>query len=89
MIKGVKKAAINQFNIIALVETNTEWELDGKRPLKIFKFLLRKSYSNVSLSSSALENPGTQEFWNSHQTHYVEGGATLLYKSKATKRSPS
>jgi len=27
-----KTMANNQYNIIGLVETNTEWELDGKRP---------------------------------------------------------
>ena len=40
MIEGIKNAALHKFNLIALAETNTEWELDGKRPLKIFKNLL-------------------------------------------------
>jgi len=53
MIEGIKNTALHEFNIIALAETNTEWELDGKRPLKIFKNLLRSSHCNVSLNTSA------------------------------------
>ena len=84
MIEGIKNAAMYQLNIIALVETNTEWELDGKRPLKIFKNLLRKAYSNVSLctSSSSLK----------FHTEYKPGGTgTILsepWHTRVLEQSP-
>ena len=52
-VESIKNMALHQFNIISLVETNTEWELDWKRPFKMFKNLLRKTYSNVSICTSA------------------------------------
>jgi len=78
MNEGIKNAAPSKFNITALVENNTKWELDGKRPLKIFKNLLRKSYGNVSLSTSA----SSIKF----HTEYKSGGtATIVSEPWQTK----
>jgi len=78
MIEGIKNAALHKFNIIALAETNTEWELDGKRPLKIFKNLLRKSHGKVSLNTLA----ASIKF----HTEYKPGGtATIMCKPWHTR----
>jgi len=69
-VESIKNMALHQFNIISLVETNTEWELYGKRPFKIFKNLLRKTYSNVSICTSASNTK--------FHTEYKPGGMATI-----------
>ena len=42
-----------KFNIVGLVETNTEWQLQGGRTLKVIQNSIRKSYTQACVTTSA------------------------------------
>jgi hypothetical protein len=40
-LEAIKNMAYYKFNVAGLVESNTEWELHGGRPLNVFKNNIR------------------------------------------------
>jgi len=52
-IEAIKNMADYKFNIVGLVETNTEWQLQGGRTLRTFQNSIKKSFVQASISTSA------------------------------------
>jgi len=52
-IEAIKNMADYKFNIIGLVETNTEWQLQGGRTLQTFQNSIKKSFTQACVTTSA------------------------------------
>jgi len=52
-IEAIKNMSDYEFNIVGLVETNTEWQLQGNRTLRTFQNSVKKSFGQASISTSA------------------------------------
>ena len=52
-LEAIKNMSHYNFNIAGLVETITEWQLQGGRTLKVFQNSIRKSYTQACVTTSA------------------------------------
>ena len=52
-IEAIKNMADYKFNIVGLVETNTEWQLQGGRTLNTFQNSIKKSFTQACVITSA------------------------------------